>query len=68
MAGVVVVIWGSREAEYFCVRDWTGQIALKQLKKIASTRRNYGYRNRVDGATQQPYQKAVDERHRRNVS
>jgi hypothetical protein len=23
MAGVVGVIWGNREAEYFCSMDWT---------------------------------------------
>jgi hypothetical protein len=38
MAGVVGVIWGGSEAEYFRVRDWTVQITLKRLKKIASTR------------------------------
>jgi hypothetical protein len=31
MAGVLEVIWGRDEAEYFCERDWTGQIALKLL-------------------------------------
>ena len=35
MAGFVEVIWGSSEADYFCVRDWTGQISLKSLRKIA---------------------------------
>ena len=29
MAGVVRVIWVSREAVYFCERGWTGQISLK---------------------------------------
>jgi hypothetical protein len=38
MAGVVGVIWVSREAEYFCGRDWTGQITLKSLWKIMRTR------------------------------
>ena len=38
MAGVVGVIWVSREAEYFCGRDWTGQISLKLLGKIMHTR------------------------------
>jgi hypothetical protein len=38
MAGVVGVIWVSREAEYFCGRDWTGQISLKLLEKIICTR------------------------------
>jgi hypothetical protein len=36
-ARVVRVIWGSREADYFCGRDWTGQISLKLLKKIAQS-------------------------------
>jgi hypothetical protein len=35
MAGVLAVIWGSGEAEYFRGRDWTGQIMLKSLHKIA---------------------------------
>ena len=38
MAGVVRVIWGSGEADYFCVRDWTAQITLKLLRKIARPR------------------------------
>jgi hypothetical protein len=38
MAGVVGVIWGSREADYFCGRDWTGQISLSLLEKIAHWR------------------------------
>jgi hypothetical protein len=38
MAGVVGVIWVSREAEYFYGRDWTGQISLKMLEKIAHWR------------------------------
>ena len=38
MTGVVGVIWVSREAEYFCGRDWTGQITLKSLWKIMRTR------------------------------
>jgi hypothetical protein len=38
MAGVVGVIWVSREADYFCGRDWTGQISLKLLEKIAHWR------------------------------
>jgi hypothetical protein len=38
MAGVVRVIWDDEEADYFCVRGWMGQITLKRLKKIASTR------------------------------
>ena len=31
MAGFVRVIWRGREADYFCNRDWTGQITLKFL-------------------------------------
>jgi hypothetical protein len=38
MAGVVGVIWVSREAEYFFGRDWTGQISLTLLQKIADWR------------------------------
>jgi hypothetical protein len=34
MAGVVGVIWVSREEVYFFGRDWTGQITLKPLQKI----------------------------------
>ena len=34
MVGVVAVIWGDREQEYFCGRDWTGSITLKPLQKI----------------------------------
>jgi hypothetical protein len=34
MGRVVRVIWGDREQEYFCGRDWTGQITLKSLQKI----------------------------------
>jgi len=41
MTDVVGVIWGRGEADYFCNRDWTGQIALKRLKKIAVTRIDY---------------------------
>ena len=33
--GVVVLIWGNREAVYFCARDWTGSITLNGLKKLA---------------------------------
>jgi hypothetical protein len=32
------VIWGGGEAVYFCNRDWTGQISLKLLEKIAPAR------------------------------
>src|SRR6476469_9639495 len=40
MAGFVRVIWVSREAEYFCARDWTGQITLKLLAKIDLSRKS----------------------------
>ena len=40
MAGFVRVIWVSREAEYFCARDWTGQIKLKLLGKIDLSRKS----------------------------
>jgi len=40
MAGFVRVIWVSREAEYFCGRDWTGQITLKLLAKIDLSRKS----------------------------
>jgi hypothetical protein len=33
------VIWVSREAEYFCGGDWTGQITLKLLMKIDLSRK-----------------------------
>ena len=38
MAGVVLLIWGNGEADYFCARGWTGQITLKLLCKIARAR------------------------------
>ena len=38
MAGVVRVIWGNREAEYFCRDGWTAQIALIGLTKSAFSR------------------------------
>ena len=31
------VIWVKREQEYFCKRDWTGQITLKGLGKLVSS-------------------------------
>jgi hypothetical protein len=40
MAGFVRVIWVWREAEYFCARDWTGQIKLKLLGKIDLSRKS----------------------------
>src|SRR5207302_10606047 len=38
MRGVVRVIWGKCEAEYFGPQDWTGQIKLKSLDKFAHPR------------------------------
>jgi hypothetical protein len=38
IAGVLVLIWGGGEADYFRGRDWTGQITLKLLQKIAPSR------------------------------
>ena len=38
MAGVVRVICGRDEVDYFCGRGWTGQISLKMLEKIAHWR------------------------------
>jgi hypothetical protein len=38
MAGVVGVIWVSREEVYFFNRGWTGQITLKSLEKINFSR------------------------------
>jgi hypothetical protein len=38
MAGVVEVIWGGSEAEYFYARDWTEQITLKSLQKFVYAR------------------------------
>ena len=32
-----MLIWGSREGNCFCRRDWTGQIALKWLGKLVFT-------------------------------
>jgi hypothetical protein len=34
-AGVLVLIWGDREGNCFCGRDWTGQITLNWLGKLA---------------------------------
>jgi hypothetical protein len=30
----MLLIWPSREAEYFFDHDWTGQISLNRLKKF----------------------------------
>jgi hypothetical protein len=32
------LIWANREAVSFCKRDWTGQISLIRLKKLAAMR------------------------------
>jgi hypothetical protein len=37
-ARVVVLIWVRREAKCFCAEDWTTQISLKSLEKIAPSR------------------------------
>jgi hypothetical protein len=34
-AELIVLIWGGREGNCFCGRDWTGQITLKLLGKLA---------------------------------
>jgi hypothetical protein len=49
MAGVVRVIWGRGEAEYFCIRGWTGQISLKFLWKIARPRTSIPPNGRPSG-------------------
>jgi hypothetical protein len=28
------LIWGNREANYFCREDWTAKISLKALEKL----------------------------------
>jgi hypothetical protein len=38
MAGVVILIWGEDEAEFFCNREWTGQIALIRHDKSGCRR------------------------------
>jgi hypothetical protein len=35
----MLVIWGNDQAKYFFAREWTGQIRLKWLGKLPSTRR-----------------------------
>jgi hypothetical protein len=39
MARVLKVIWVRRERIYFCKRDWTAQITLIRLKKLAFSRK-----------------------------
>jgi hypothetical protein len=39
MARVLEVIWGKREAEYFCRQDWTAQITLIEFNKIVFMRK-----------------------------
>jgi hypothetical protein len=39
MAADISVICGKREALSFCRQDWTGQIRLNRLSKLACTRR-----------------------------
>ena len=42
MAMDIVLIWGKREAEYFCRRDWTGQITLIRFDKSGCARTHRG--------------------------
>jgi hypothetical protein len=39
MAGIEQLIWPTAKAEYFLRKDWTGQITMKSLKKLALARR-----------------------------
>jgi hypothetical protein len=40
MQGDIEVIWGVGEAVYFCKQDWTTQISLIRLKKLAFWRKS----------------------------
>jgi hypothetical protein len=33
------VIWGKREAKYFCAKDWTDSISLIRFRKLVVTRK-----------------------------
>jgi hypothetical protein len=33
------LIWGKREAKYFCGKDWTGSISLIRFDKFVGTRK-----------------------------
>jgi hypothetical protein len=33
-----MLIWGKREAVYFCAGDWTGSITLNGREKLVSAR------------------------------
>ena len=39
------LIWAKREAEYFCAKDWTGQISLIRLDKFDFTRNGAAWRS-----------------------
>jgi hypothetical protein len=47
MAGVLWVIWANHEAEYFCEEDWTTQISLIRLKKLAFWRKTPDHAGRA---------------------
>jgi hypothetical protein len=38
------MIWGKREAEYFCEEDWTTQIRLRCQEKFVCARTGFGAR------------------------
>ena len=61
MAGVVGVIWGGGEADYFCVRGWTGQISLKLLAKIAQSRTTNSRRPSTSGVPSALQRRAFDD-------
>jgi hypothetical protein len=44
------VIWGKREAEYFCKWDWTGQITLIRFNKLGFPRHRSGSMAREQAA------------------
>jgi hypothetical protein len=48
--GDILLIWVKREAEYFCERDWTGQIRLMRQEKFAS-----------EGSDTKPRERMTDE-------
>ncbi|MEH2522575.1 hypothetical protein V1288_000484 [Bradyrhizobium sp. AZCC 2176] len=43
-AGVLVLIWGGREANCFCARGWTGQITLNWREKLLFASKPQGRR------------------------
>jgi hypothetical protein len=48
-AQFIGLICPTREAEYFCKGDWTGQITLIRLRKLASARMPLEASNTVSG-------------------